>query len=311
MNIGIDMGGSHIGVGLVDGFELKNTNDKFFTNEDRQDIENAIIRNIDELISKTLNDSNVKLEDIEKIGVASPGTVMDGKITAWNLGLKKYDLKSRLTQKYGLPVQVRNDGKSAALAEKKYGALKDYDDALFVNIGTGLGGAAFIKGKLLEPKRYPGFEFGHMTVEKDGIECTCGKKGCFERYASIKSLKSRIVKRLGLEGQDISGQYLREVIMVEHYDEIVEDINDFVGYLTVGMSNLINIFEPEIICFGGSFSYYENHPVLEQFIREINNPNATFNKEAPKIVTAKFKNDAGIIGSVIETEEKKKPFLTV
>lgn len=311
MNLGIDLGGSHIGVGLIEGYELKCTVDKFFSKEDRLDIENAILRNIDELIEKILNENSINIENIERIGVASPGTVTDGKITSWNLGIKEFDLKTKLFEKYNLPVTVRNDGKCAALAEKKYGALKNYDDAVFVNIGTGVGGAAFIGGKLLEPKRFSGFEFGHMVIEKDGIECTCGKRGCFERYASIKSLKNRIVKRLHLEGQDISGQTLREVIMVEHHDEVQDDINDFVNYLTVGIANLIDIFEPEVVCFGGSFSYYENHPVLKQFIEQINVPNSTFNKVAPKIVTAEFKNDAGIIGSVIDNLENKKPFLTV
>ena len=300
MNIGIDLGGSHIGVGLIDGGNLLNTVDKFFSEEDRKDIENAIIRNIDELINSILNQNNLNINDIQKIGVSSPGTVIDGKIRSSNLGLNFFDLKSVLEEKYNLPVKVRNDGKCAALAEKKYGTMKEYDDCVFVNIGTGVGGAAFIGGKLLEPKRFSGFEFGHMTIEKDGILCTCGKKGCFERYASIKSLKTRIVKKLNLSGIDISGQYLREVIMPEHYDEIQDEINDFIRYLTIGIGNLIDIFEPEIICFGGSFSYYEGHPVFNMFLEELKKPNSTFNQKIPEIKTAFLKNDAGIIGAVID-----------
>ena len=174
-----------------------------------------------------MTQNNVSLDNIEKIGVSTPGTVVDGKIRATNLGLEFFDIKKVLEEKYLKQVKVRNDGKCAALAEKKYGAMKDYDDCVFVNIGTGIGGAAFIDGKLLEPKRFSGFEFGHMTIEKDGILCTCGKRGCFERYASIKSLKTNIINKLGLEGQDISGQYLREVIMVEHHDEVQEEIERF------------------------------------------------------------------------------------
>ena len=199
MKIGIDIGGSHIGVGLIEGAELKDTVDKFFSLEDRNDIENAILRNIDELVNKLLVKNNISLENIESIGVACPGTVTDGKITSWNLGLKNYNVKSKLIEKYNLNVTVRNDGKCAALMEKKYGAMKDFDDCVFVNIGTGIGGAAFLGGKLLEPKRYSGFEFGHMTLVKDGIPCTCGKKGCFERYCSIKALKTRITKTLNLD----------------------------------------------------------------------------------------------------------------
>lgn len=300
MKIGIDLGGSHIGVGLIEENELKVTSDKFFTEEDRKDIENAILNHIDELINKILNENNLELKDIEKIGVASPGTVTNGHIISYNLGLKNFDLQTKLKEKYGLPVKIRNDGKCAALAEKKYGAMKEYDDCVFINVGTGIGGAAFLEGKLLEPKRFSGFEFGHMTLVKDGIECTCGKKGCFERYASIKSLKLRITKTLGMESEDVSGQYMREELMVKYHDEVQNDINDFIDYLRIGVCNLIDIFEPEIICFGGSFSYYEGHPVLNKLIEEINKKDATFNEEKIKIVTAKMKNDAGIIGATID-----------
>jgi len=300
MNIGIDLGGGHIGVGIVNGNNLKAVTDKFFSNEDKKDIESAVLRNIDELINKILYDNNINLENIERIGVASPGTITDGKITSWNLNLKDFDLQSKLEEKYKKIVKVRNDGKCAALAEKRYGALKKYDDCIFINIGTGIGGAAFIDGKLLEPKKHSGFEFGHMTIVKDGIQCTCGKKGCFERYCSIKALKEKITGTLNMESSNISGQYLRENIMVEYYDKVKNDIDEFIDYLRVGICNLIDIFEPEVVCFGGSFSYYEGHPVLRKLIEEINKSNSTFNNDKPEIVTAFFKNDAGIIGAVIE-----------
>ena len=301
MKIGIDVGGSHIGVGLINGQELIETVDQFFTEEDKKDIENSIVRKINELIDELLLKTNMTLDSIESIGVAAPGTISEGKITSWNLGLKEFDLKSKLIEKYNLPTRVRNDGKCAALMEKKYGAMKDYDDCVFVNIGTGVGGAAFLGGKLLEPKRVSGFEFGHMTLVKDGIQCTCGKKGCFERYASIKSLKLRIAKTLNLDSTDMSGQYMREELMVKYHDEVKGDVDDFINYLRIGICNLIDIFEPEVVCFGGSFSYYEGHPVLNKLIEEINKPDMTFNEDhKPKIVTAQYKNDAGIIGATID-----------
>ena len=126
------------------------------------------------------------------------------------------------------------------------------------------------------------------------------KKGCFERYASIKSLKNRILKTLNMEGRDISGQYMREELMVKYHDEVEKDVSDFIDYLRIGVCNLIDIFEPEVVCFGGSFSYYEGHPVLKRLIQEINKEDATFNYGKPQIVTAEFKNDAGIIGATID-----------
>ena len=184
MKIGIDLGGSHVGVGLIEGDKLIIVENKYFTPEDLLDSKNAIVKNIDELIYKIITENDISMDKIEAIGAASPGTIASGKIRSWNLKLDWFDLQSILANKYNKRVRVRNDGKCAALAEKKYGILKDYDDAVFINIGTGIGGAAFINGNFLEPKRFSGFEFGHMTVLKDGIECSCGKRGCFERYST-------------------------------------------------------------------------------------------------------------------------------
>ena len=92
MKIGIDVGGSHIGVGLINGQELIETVDQFFTEEDKKDIENSIVRKINELIDELLLKTNTTLDSIESIGVAAPGTISEGKITSWNLGLKEFDL---------------------------------------------------------------------------------------------------------------------------------------------------------------------------------------------------------------------------
>lgn len=302
MKIGIDLGGSHVGVGLVEEDKLIDTVDKIFTEEEKKNIEASILDNIDKAIDKLLAVHNMKIEDIERIGIASPGTISNGVIVkAGNLGIYDFDLVSKMKEKYPVPVHMRNDGKCAALAEKKFGAMKDYDDCVFVNIGTGIGGAVFLEGSLLEPKKYSGFELGHMIIEKDGIHCTCGKKGCFERYCSIRSLKERITKTLGIENRDISGQYMREELMVKYHDEVKKDLEDFLDHLVVGIGNLIDIFEPEVICFGGSFSYYEGNPLLEEFIRRINAKNTTFNEgNKSKFVTAILKNNAGIIGATIE-----------
>lgn len=300
MRIGIDIGGSHIGVGIVEGKELIKKIDRFYTTEDRSNMQDAVINIINELINNLLIENNYSLENVEKIGVACPGTVTDGKIMSYNLGLFDFDLKSRLEETFHKTVKVRNDGKCAALVEKNYGALKDFDDCLFINIGTGIGGAAFLGGKLLESKKYSAFEFGHMTLVKDGIQCTCGKKGCFERYCSIKSLKNRIINRLNLQNSDFSGQYMRETLMVQNKELVQPDVDDFVDYLRIGICNLIDIFEPEAICFGGSFSYYEGYPIFEQMKREVYREDVTFNHSKPALITAEFKNDAGIIGATLD-----------
>lgn len=233
MKIGIDLGGSHIGIGLVNEDKIIATKDKIFTRQDRADIKNCIINESARMIYELLEENNLTKQEIEIIGIASPGTISNGKIVrASNLNLFDFDITGKLKEKIDLPMIIRNDGKAAALAEKKYGALKKYEDAIFLAIGTGIGGAAFIGNKLLEPKRYSGFEFGHMVVNKGGRSCTCGKKGCFETYSSIKALKTKVTQTLDMDS-DISGQYLREKLLIKDHPGVKEDIDVFLEYMKV------------------------------------------------------------------------------
>ena len=233
------------------------------------------------------------------------GTISNGVIVkAGNLGINNFDLINSLKENFGNPIFIRNDAKCAAMAEKAYGAMKEYDDCVFLTLGTGIGGAVFMGGKLLEPKRYSGFELGHIVINKGGRLCSCGKRGCFETYASIKALKNKVTETLDIDN-DISGQYLREVILKEEVFEkkneaVINDLEIFLDYLSTGICNLIDIFEPEIVVLGGSFSYYEGNPVYDMLLKKIKAPKSTFNEgDLPKIVTANFKNNAGIIGATI------------
>lgn len=297
----IDLGGSHIGIGLVEEDKIIDIKEKHFNREDRINIEETIINSIERLIGELLQDNNLTIENIEAIGIASPGTISQGKIVkAGNLNIRDFDLVGRLKEKYALPIHMRNDGKCAALAEKVYGSMKDFEDCVFINIGTGIGGAVFMGGKLLEPKRYSGFELGHITVNKGGRQCSCGKKGCLEAYASIKALKLKVTEVLDMDN-DISGQYLREELLIKDDPLVQEELEVFLEYLKAGICNFIDIFEPEVICFGGSFSYYEGNPIYDRLIAKINEQKSTFNDgEKPEFVFAKFKNDAGIIGAVLD-----------
>ena len=166
-----------------------------------------------ELLNKVIEESNVDLNDIEFIGIASPGTISNNIIKqATNLGLEDFDLIAELQKYINLPMQIKNDSKCAALAEKHYGAMRDYDDCVFLCIGTGIGGAAFLNGEMLVPKRFSGFEFGHMVINKGGRQCSCGKRGCFETYASIRAFRNKIAEVLDIDN-DFSGQYLREQLL--------------------------------------------------------------------------------------------------
>lgn len=293
MKIGIDLGGSHIAVGIVEDGKLR------YKVEEDLNKESNLLEKMKELITRTLIENQGTREEIEKVGIACPGTISNGNIIkAGNLKLYHFPLVEELKKEFAnTEITLRNDGKCAALAEKYYGSLKKAKDCIFINIGTGIGGAVFLEGKLLEPKKYSGFEIGHMVIEKGGRQCTCGKKGCFETYGSIRALKQEVKKELHIE-KDITGKELLN-IMLEENENLDKVMQEYIENLAIGIGNLIDIFEPEIISIGGSFSYYDEL-LIPKLTTKIQEKNMTFNEEnLPEIVTAELQNDAGILGAIL------------
>ena len=215
------------------------------------------------------------------------------------MGVKEYNLVENLKREIQLPIKIRNDAKCAALAENTIGALKGYKRSLFLTLGTGIGGAVIINDKLLDTGDLPGCEFGHIVIQRDGIKCNCGKQGCFEKYASMKALKTNLRQILGLD-EKTRGQELLDIIRKNPKDEKINKVVDeYIEYLSIGTSNLINIFEPEAIGIGGSFVYFSD-VLLDRLIQNIIKKQYLFNKrDELVIIPAALGNDAGIIGSVM------------
>ena len=296
MKIGIDLGGSHISVGAID------ESGKILSQEDIQILEEDK-RNIKDIIENYILTSVKKIIEfhkVESIGIAIPGTVNERKIIkAVNLGLENYDIVGRLSKEINLPIKIKNDAKCAAIAESTYGSIKEYENSLFLTLGTGIGGAAVFNHKLLDPKKVPGFEFGHMIITKNGRLCNCGKRGCFERYGSMKVFKQEVINELNLD-EKISGEDLLKKVEKEQQDPAVENIIDeFTENLSIGISNLINIFEPEAIGIGGSFTYYADI-LLPKIKSKILDGNLLFNKREDIIINAAtLGNNAGMIGTTL------------
>ena len=298
MKIGIDIGGSHIGIGLVNSNGTIILKEEKFI-KDKSNIEKKIEEYITETVIKML-----QAYYINEIGIAVPGTVTGTKIVrAVNLGIENYDLVAILQNNlikagYTINIKMKNDGKCAALAEQKYGALAGYDNSVFLCIGTGVGSAVIFDGKLLEAKNVPGFEFSHTIIHRNGAACNCGKRGCFEVYASLKRFKEKIVKEFNLKS--INGECVRDFIRKNSDNPTLRYmINSYIEDLSIGISNIINIFEPEAICLGGSFAEYEGI-LYEPLKNALINGNLLFNKRCDIIIKlAKLKNDAGIIGATL------------
>ena len=300
MKIGIDIGGSHVATGLVDkNGELisKESRDINISNiNDEKRVESLLVEIIENEISMLLEKNDFTVGDISKIGIAVPGSPKNGKIrNLVNLHIKEFNLGEELNKKYKVNVKIKNDGKCAGLAEKKYGSLKKYKDCVFLCIGTGVGSAVFLNDDLLEPKQNPGFEFGHMVIDKEGRKCNCGKNGCFETYASMKRFKAEAINTFKMsnttEAEEVQ-MYIRKNMDKKRVRDFVDE---YLENVSIGLSNIINIFEPQAISFGGSFSYYCDIflPILKEKLDKLK-----FNKDTKvDLTTAKLKNDAGIIGA--------------
>ena len=353
MQIGIDIGGSHIGVGLINGEKIiskKETDISFISKEDediKKDIINIIISSIDEILNKfninikrkadkflfrivkrkKFTDKFIKEKSINLIGIAIPGTIKDNKAYRINnLNIKEFDIIKELKKVYDVPMKIRNDGKCAALCEKKYGNMKEYKDGVFLCVGTGIGSGVILNNNLLESNKFIGFELGHMIIQKNGLQCVCGNKGCFEAYCSMKKLKKHIVEILDigeLSAKEINNFISKYIFNVksevkidnnelnkleiriekmnnknEKIEKVKKLIDDYIENFIIGLNNIINIFEPEVICFGGSISYYEN-TIIKAINDKLKKDDLTFNRKVPKLVIAKYNNNAGMIGSII------------
>ena len=300
MKIGIDLGGSHIAIGVVDN------NGRILEKVEKRlrGIEKKTIQNtIEEYITENITTLTKKYR-VTEIGIAIPGTVTEDEVVkSVNLGLKNYKIIEELKKRIDLPIKIKNDAKCAAIAENTYGCLKQYNRSVFLTLGTGIGGAVILNNKLLDTGKLPGCEIGHMVIEKDGILCECGRKGCFEKYASMKTLKNNLRQALGYD-EKVSGKELYEIMRSNNpenqdYEVVEKIIQNYIESLAIGIANLINIFEPEVIGIGGSFVYFEE-VLLNRLHKELISKKMLFNPRKEIIIkTAILQNDAGIIGATL------------
>lgn len=302
MRIGIDVGGSHIGVGLVDDFgkiiakKEKDILKENILREEKLNLQTELTNTAKKYITEIIEEQKVD-GNISMIGIAFPASLRNGKIgKSVNLGMTGFELKEALEEYFKIPTYIRNDAKCAGICEKEFGSLKQYKNAVFLGLGTGIGGAVFFNNELLTSGENDIFEIGHMIIEKDGKQCRCGRKGCFEKYASISALKENIKQAYSIQ-EEITGKQLHSFITENLNDTKMQKVlNEYIENLSIGISNIINLFEPEAISIGGSFTYYEEI-FLEKLKAKLKQNKIDFNDTYPEILLATAKNDAGIIGA--------------
>ena len=314
MVIGIDLGGMSAKAALLNKGVLTG---KTSVATSKEDTPEATAQNLACLAFKAAEKAGIKFEEITAIGIASPGAVdsKTGKVVNWtNFDWTNVQL-ARLVSKYvKKPVFVLNDANAAALGEAKYGAGRKYSDSILITLGTGVGGGIMIGGKLFEGYKSAGAEIGHMIIRQGGELCTCGRRGCFERYASAGAL-IRSTQRAMAENQKSTlwkfAETLKEVngrtaflARAEGDDTAEKIVSDYIAALGEGIVNLVNIIRPQAIILGGGVSN-EGENLLAP-LREYVRPQIYAYDYAPvEILCATLGNDAGLYGAAAFSEERQ------
>ena len=262
-SIGIDLGGTKILIALVDrntGEVLEHVKKKTKKDKGPKNIVRKMLEGIEELIEI----SGKSFDEISSIGVGAAGQI-DRKngiiIAAANLDCYDLNLKEILTEKFNLPVYVGNDVEIATIGEQKFGAGKDCNDFVCVFVGTGVGSAIVKDGKIITGATGTAGEIGHIIVDLNGRQCSCGAHGCLEAYASRSAIERRIEGALKkgrkscildyLEtGKSITSSMIQKSI--EREDELVlQCVTEASEYLSGGIASIINFINPELIILGG------------------------------------------------------------
>jgi glucokinase len=308
-DIGIDLGGTNIVAGVVDeeGAILKKVNKP--TDAGREP--RHIIKDMAELALAAAEKSGVAMSDIESVGVGVPGAANGGTGMvdyAANLYWKDVPLAELLGAEVGRPVYIGNDANAAAYGEYTSGAAKGRGSAVAITLGTGIGGGAIEDGKLLTGFNHAGMEVGHMVIRRGGRACPCGRLGCWERYASATGLiittrsamgdnkKTKMWELVDGDINRVEGKTAFDAMAAG--DETAKAVVDtYIDDLACGVTNLINIFQPDVLCVGGGVSNVGEvllAPLREKTMAEVYSRNSA---ENTKIIRAKLGNDAGVIGA--------------
>ena len=307
--IGIDLGGTNIVAGVVD--ENYNIITKASTKTNLPRPEKEIAADMAKVSIQAVKDAGLEMSQIEWVGIGTPGIANSEKGIieySCNLGFDNTPMVEYIKEYIDKPVFIENDANAAAYGEYVAGAAKGAKNAVCITLGTGVGGGIVVDGKIYSGSNFAGAEIGHMVIEVDGPQCTCGRKGCFEVFSSatglIRMSKEAMAQDADSAMHKITAERNGKVTARTSFDAMrmgdktaKEVVDKFIKYLAAGITNTINIFQPDILCIGGGVCNEGDAlllPVKELVKEEVYTRNSPKNTE---IVIAKLGNDAGIIGA--------------
>ena len=307
--LGIDLGGTNIVAGVVDENYKIIATGKVKTNMPRP-VED-IIDDMVKAANIAVENAGLKISDIDAMGVGSPGAIdpVNGVVCyANNLGFNNVPMAKMLKERTGVDFYIENDANAAAYGEYIAGAGKDTNNFIAITLGTGVGGGVIINGKLFSGSNYAGAELGHTVIAMDGEMCSCGRQGCWEAYASatalIRQTKQAMIKYPNSVMWELCGKDINKVDGRTAFDAMRKDdaagkavVDKYVEYVAVGVSNNINIFQPDVLCIGGGISK-EGDNLIKPIKAFLEGENYARNIEKKAVIKiAELGNDAGIIGA--------------
>ena len=309
--IGIDLGGTNIAAGVVNENKEIVAKTSIKTGSGRP--VDLIADDMASAAKQAAEIAGLTLEDVEWVGIGAPGTAnkASGIIEySNNLGWHGVPLVKMLEERTGKKVYIENDANAAAYGEYVAGAAKDADISVMVTLGTGVGGGVVIHNKIYTGFNFAGAELGHSVIVVDGRTCTCERKGCLEAYASatglITTTKEYMEKYKDSIMWELVEHDLSKVSGRTAFDAMRKGdaagkqvVDSYIKYLACGITNIINTFQPDILCIGGGISHEGGTlmvPLKEIVKREVYSRNSARNTE---IVAASLGNDAGIIGAAL------------
>ena len=311
--IGVDLGGTNIAVGLVDENYRIVLKESTPTGAERPG--EAIVDDIAKLCKKVCVEAGITVSDIAAVGIATPGIAdyNTGVVRySCNLNFRNFPLADLLKERFPVEtVHIENDANAAAWGEAIAGAAKGTTNSLMITLGTGVGGGIIIDGKVYSGFNCAGGELGHAVIVAGGRPCGCGRKGCWEAYSSATGLINMTKDKIAACEKE--GRATVMTVLAEKYGKVngrvafdamrmgdeagKEVVDEYVYYLGIGLANMVNLFQPEVLSIGGGIS--NEGKVLLDLVEPIVRAEQYGGDfaDVTQLRIAELKNDAGIIGA--------------
>ena len=310
--IGIEVGGTNLKAGLVDGqYRIVATSKMPLTWQSQEKFAGDLAF----LARDAAEKAGVSCEEVASIGIGFPGAVdrrRGSVIQTVNIPIRNMPIVEMIQRRWNVPVFLGNDADCAALGEFYHYGSGDIESLILVTLGTGIGTGIIIHGRIWSGHNGCGGEGGHMVIVHGGEPCTCGRRGCWERYASASALvrqtraamerdrSSAMWQMVGGDLEQVNGRTAFEAMRAGDAagKQVVEA---YIRYLSAGLTNLIDLLQPDVVCLGGGVSHEREEDLLLPVRRQVAGSCYDRNMDVAHtaLITAKLGNDAGIIGAAL------------